>query len=128
MKPCGSEIVKQRLVGGLAVLVMPHDGTFGPPIGPESSDAASAASRSPGSDAPETHAPARRPQFVREAQRALRDLGYFPGPIDGTVGPRTRAALAKYQSAEKLPVTGELDAETTARRDVHRRLFRPRES
>jgi peptidoglycan hydrolase-like protein with peptidoglycan-binding domain len=113
---------------GLAVLVMLHDGTFGPPIGPESSDAASAASRSPGSDAPETRAPARRPQFVREAQRALRDLGYSPGPIDGTVGPRTRAALAKYQSAEKLPVTGELDAETTARLDVHRRLFRPRES
>jgi peptidoglycan hydrolase-like protein with peptidoglycan-binding domain len=104
---------------------MSNDGTFGPAIGPESSDAASVASRSPGSDAAETRAPARRPQFVREAQRALRDLGYSPGPIDGTVGPRTRA---KYQSAEKLPVTGELDAETAARLDVHRRLFRPRES
>jgi len=78
------------------------------------------------SGAPETRPPARRPQFVREAQRSLRDLGNSPGPIDGAVGPQTRAALAKYQSAEKLSVTGNLDAETTARLDVHQRLFRPR--
>ena len=31
-----------------------------------------------------------RPPFVLEAQRALRDLGYDPGPIDGIFGPRTR--------------------------------------
>ena len=69
-----------------------------------------------------------KPQFVREAQRALRDLGYDPGPIDGIVGPQTHAALAKYQGAENLPVTGELDSETMARLDVHRRLFRARAS
>ena len=63
--------------------------------------------------------------FVREAQRALRDLGYHPGPIDGTFGPQTRSALEKYQLAEKLPVTGQLDAETMQRLDVYRRLFRP---
>ena len=63
--------------------------------------------------------------FVREAQRALRDLGYHPGPIDGTFGPQTRSALEKYQMAEKLPVTGQLDAETMERLDVYRRLFRP---
>jgi len=79
----------------------------------------------PASDAPQVRPPARRPQFVREAQRALQDLGYSPGPIDGTIGPKTRAALARYQGAENLPVTGELDAETTARLDVHKRLFRP---
>jgi peptidoglycan hydrolase-like protein with peptidoglycan-binding domain len=66
-----------------------------------------------------------RPPFVREAQRALRDLGYHPGPIDGTFSLRTRSALEKYQLAEKLPVTGQLDAETMARLDVYRRLFRP---
>ena len=66
-----------------------------------------------------------RPPFVREAQRVLRDLGYHPGPIDGTFGPQTRAALQKYQLAEKLPVTGQLDAETMQRLDVYRRLFRP---
>ncbi len=66
-----------------------------------------------------------RPPFVREAQRALRDLGYHPGPIDGTFGPQTRTALEKYQLAEKLPVTGQLDAETMERLDVYKRLFRP---
>jgi peptidoglycan hydrolase-like protein with peptidoglycan-binding domain len=69
--------------------------------------------------------PAQRPLFVREAQRALRDLGYDPGPIDGTCGSRMRAALEKYQLAERLPVTGELDAPTMERLDVYRRLFRP---
>ena len=66
-----------------------------------------------------------RTPFVREAQRALQDLGYRPGPIDGTFGPQTRSALEKYQLAEKLPVTGQLDAETMQRLDVYRRLFRP---
>ena len=66
-----------------------------------------------------------RPPFVREAQRALRDLGYHPGPIDGTFGPQTRSALEKYQLAAKLPVTGQLDSETMQRLDVYRRLFRP---
>ena len=68
--------------------------------------------------------PARQP-LVREAQRALRDLGYDPGPIDGLFGPRTRTALAKYQTSERLPVTGDLDAVTLERLDVYRRLFRP---
>ena len=111
------EVMKRKLVWGLTMLVVLTEGMLGPPIGPESSIA---------SGAPETRPPARRPQFVREAQRALRELGYSPGPIDGAVGPQTRAALAKYQSAEKLSVTGNLDAETTARLDVHQRLFRPR--
>jgi len=69
-----------------------------------------------------------KPQFVRQAQRALRDLGYSPGPIDGIVGPQTHAALAKYQDAEKLSVTGGLDLETMARLDIYRRLFRARAS
>ena len=56
---------------------------------------------------------------MREAQRALRDLGYHPGPIDGMFGPE------KYQLAEKLPVTGQLDAETMERLDVYKRLFSP---
>jgi peptidoglycan hydrolase-like protein with peptidoglycan-binding domain len=52
-----------------------------------------------------------RPPLVLEAQRALRDLGYDPGPIDGIFGPRTRAALEKSLTLERL--------------DVDRRLFRP---
>ncbi|MGH7316075.1 MAG: peptidoglycan-binding domain-containing protein [Candidatus Rokuibacteriota bacterium] len=65
------------------------------------------------------------PRFVREAQQALRDLGYRPGPVDGVVGPRTKGALAQYQRAEKIQVTGRLDAETMVRLDIHERLFSP---
>ena len=39
-------------------------------------------------------------------------------------GPKTRAALEKYQATEKLPATGELDGLTLERLDVYRRLFR----
>jgi len=78
-----------------------------------------------GGAAPSKDVPAQRPPFVREAQLALRDLGYHPGPIDGTFGQQTRTALLKYQVAAKLPVTGQLDAETMERLDVYRRLFRP---
>lgn len=79
----------------------------------------------PGGGAPVRDAQAPRLPFVREAQRALRDLGYHPGPIDGTLGPQMRVALEKYQLAEKLPVTGQLDAETMERLDVYKRLFSP---
>ena len=68
-------------------------------------------------------APRPAPRYVREAQRALRDLGYEPGPVDGIVGPRTREALAKYQRAEQIAVTGRLDAETMVRLDIRKRLF-----
>jgi len=33
---------------------------------------------------------------VREVQQALLEAGYDPGPIDGIMGPRTKAALRKY--------------------------------
>jgi len=64
------------------------------------------------------------PRFVREAQRALRDLGYQPGPLDGVVGHRTKAALTRYQRAEQIQVTGRLDSETMVRLDIQQRLFR----
>lgn len=65
------------------------------------------------------------PRFVREAQQALRELGYRPGPVDGVVGPRTKEALARYQRSEKIQVTGRLDSETMVRLDIHERLFSP---
>ncbi len=64
-------------------------------------------------------------RFVREAQRALRDLGYQPGPLDGVVGRRTKEALTRYQRAERIQVTGRLDPETMVRLDIQERLFRP---
>lgn len=35
-------------------------------------------------------------------QAALKHVGYDPGPIDGIVGPRTVAAVAAFQAAERL--------------------------
>jgi peptidoglycan hydrolase-like protein with peptidoglycan-binding domain len=63
------------------------------------------------------------PRYVREAQRALRELGYEPGPADGVVGPRTREALLKYQRSERIAATGRLDPETMVRLDIQKRLF-----
>jgi len=77
-----------------------------------------------GKGAPAADLSSQRLPFVREVQRALHDLGYHPGPIDGAFGPQTRMALEKYQVAERLTVTGLLDGETLERLDVYRRLFR----
>jgi hypothetical protein len=51
---------------------------------------------------------------VAIAQSALNALGYSAGPLDGQLGVRTRVALASYQGARGLTVTGEADAATLA--------------
>jgi peptidoglycan hydrolase-like protein with peptidoglycan-binding domain len=45
---------------------------------------------------------------VKAVQEALRDNGQDPGPIDGIMGPRTKAALKDFQRAQGLPETGQL--------------------
>ncbi|MCP5366834.1 MAG: peptidoglycan-binding protein [Hyphomicrobiales bacterium] len=45
---------------------------------------------------------------VAETQRMLAELGYDPGPADGVMKPRTRTALAAYQSDSGLPVNGRM--------------------
>ena len=51
--------------------------------------------------------------FVRQAQERLKVLGYYDGPANGDFGPYTQAALAQFQLANVLPVSGSLDAETS---------------
>ena len=65
------------------------------------------------------------PRFIREAQRALGELGFRPGPVDGVVGRKTRGALARFQRSQKIPVTGSVDAETMVRLDIHERVSGP---
>ena len=55
---------------------------------------------------------------TRAAQEALKMQGHDPGPIDGIMGPNTRAAISDYQRKNNLPVTGMLDAETMAKLDI----------
>jgi len=58
---------------------------------------------------------------VRGVQQTLNDIGYWPGPIDGILGSRTRAAIRQYQRDENLPVTGRLDADTARKVEEARR-------
>jgi len=45
---------------------------------------------------------------VQAVQTQLTQLGYYNGPADGFFGPATRDAVAKYQIARNLNVTGSL--------------------
>jgi hypothetical protein len=49
---------------------------------------------------------------VRRVQERLAAAGFDPGPADGAMGPRTRAALRAFQEARGLDPTGEPDGST----------------
>ena len=49
---------------------------------------------------------------VQTVQMQLTRLGYYNGSIDGVFGPSTRDAVAKYQIANQLSVTGSLSPDT----------------
>ncbi len=49
---------------------------------------------------------------IQAVQRDLLNLGYYNGSIDGVFGPATRDAVAKYQIAKQLNVTGSLSPDT----------------
>jgi hypothetical protein len=51
---------------------------------------------------------------VQAVQTQLFNLGYYSGSIDGIFGPTTRDAVAKYQIANHLNVTGSLSPDTLA--------------
>jgi hypothetical protein len=54
-------------------------------------------------------------QEVYQAQKALKELGYNPGKVDGVWGKATRRSIERYQREMGLPVTGRLDDETKER-------------
>jgi localization factor PodJL len=54
----------------------------------------------------------------REVQQALKAKGNDPGPIDGRMGPKTRAALKAFQESNGLKATGQLDNETAEKLGV----------
>ncbi|HLR04462.1 MAG TPA: peptidoglycan-binding protein, partial [Pyrinomonadaceae bacterium] len=51
---------------------------------------------------------------VRRAQEALERAGYEIGVSDGQLGPRTVAAIRRFQTDRYLPLTGQLDDATVA--------------
>ena len=46
------------------------------------------------------------PVDVTTAQRLLTALGYYRGPIDGSLGSQTRSAVTQFEQAQGLPSTG----------------------
>jgi peptidoglycan hydrolase-like protein with peptidoglycan-binding domain len=43
---------------------------------------------------------------IKEIQTALKKLGYYTGTVDGVTGSRTKAAIQKFQKANKLTADG----------------------
>ena len=60
------------------------------------------------------------PSTITALQNALQKNGYYDGPIDGVVGPRTVSAVGRYQQAEKI-AEGGLTLETLERLGVRSR-------
>jgi peptidoglycan hydrolase-like protein with peptidoglycan-binding domain len=52
---------------------------------------------------------------VRQAQQKLADEGLYQGPVDGLMGPQTKAALTAYQQKNGLQQTARLDRATRDR-------------
>lgn len=53
-------------------------------------------------------------QVIVNVQQQLQSDGYYVGPIDGVLGPMTRAAIANYQADHGLAVTSAVDEPTLA--------------
>ena len=53
-----------------------------------------------------------RSMSVIEAQTKLNEFGFNVGRPDGSLGPRTKSQLSRFQQSRKIPVTGLLDQAT----------------
>lgn len=54
----------------------------------------------------------RSDEMVKRAQESLNAAGFNVGTPDGAAGARTVAAIRKFQAAQNIPVSGDLDVET----------------
>jgi hypothetical protein len=50
--------------------------------------------------------------LIFQVQQVLKEKGYNPGPLDGLIGNKTRAAIKKFQAAENILVSGNPDSNT----------------
>jgi lysozyme len=51
---------------------------------------------------------------VRQAQELLKSKGYFPGNVDGYLGPETEKAIMDFRNRNGLPISKEIDDELMA--------------
>jgi peptidoglycan hydrolase-like protein with peptidoglycan-binding domain len=50
----------------------------------------------------------------KDIQMALKNAGFYAGPVDGKIGPKTRKAIMDFQAAKKLKVDGKVGTRTWA--------------
>lgn len=48
----------------------------------------------------------------KEVQVALKNAGFYKGPIDGQIGSQTKESIKKFQEAHKLPADGVIGSKT----------------
>ncbi len=48
----------------------------------------------------------------KEIQTALKNAGFYKGPIDGQIGSQTKESIKKFQEANKLPADGVIGSKT----------------
>ena len=81
----------------------PQTSTAEPPVHKQRPSTSAALTPS----APNAGAESTRDRIVN-LQRALRRLGYGPGPVDGILGARTKTAIRAFQADAGLLVTGQI--------------------
>ncbi len=69
----------------------------------------------PAAEPPSAARPAPSSEQVLATQRLLARFGYRPGPADGLLGPRTRAAVRSFQQETGLAADGEVTADLLQR-------------
>lgn len=58
-------------------------------------------------------------QQIRDLQTALKDQGFYSGPVNGSMNLDTMTAIRNYQSHNHLEVTGKLDSQTQNSLGLH---------
>ncbi len=56
---------------------------------------------------------------IRQIQTALKNAGFYKGPVDGRIGPRTKEAIKEFQKANGLEVDGVAGKRTQAKLSKH---------
>ena len=59
-------------------------------------------------------------EFFQQIQAKLNLAGFNAGPVNGSFGAKTQAALAQFQLSRTIPASGQLDDQTLAELGVQR--------
>jgi hypothetical protein len=54
-----------------------------------------------------------------KVQQALRDNGFYSGPVDGVMREKTQEAILSFQQSRHLNLTGTIDEETARELGIH---------